>query len=61
MIESIADPVEGVDLCEGRIDDAEFFPDALDVAVDGSVVDIGLVVISSIHQLVAAFHECSGS
>ena len=52
----VTDTVEGVDLCEVWIDGFEFFPDALDVAVDGSVVDIGLVVISCIHQLVAAFH-----
>ena len=52
----VTDTVEGIDMCEVRIDGFEFFPDALDVAVDGSVVDIGLVVISCIHQLVAAFH-----
>ena len=52
----VTDTVEGIDMCEVRIDGFEIFPDALDVAVDGSVVDIGFIVISCIHQLVAAFH-----
>src|SRR5665213_3032333 len=39
------------------VDDLELLAQAFDVAVDGAVVDINLVVIGRIHQGVAAFHD----
>ena len=36
---------------------AELLAHPLDVAVDGAVVDIDLIVVGRIHQVVAALHE----
>src|SRR5580704_13777519 len=33
----------------------EFLADALDVTVDGTIIDINLIIVSGIHQGVAAF------
>src|SRR5690606_6664058 len=51
----VADAIEGLDRVELAVDVAELFAEPLDVAVDCSVVDIDLIVIGSVHQLIAAF------
>jgi hypothetical protein len=40
-----------------RIHRAHLLAQPLDVAVDGAVIDIDLIVIGHVHQLIAAFHE----
>src|SRR5574338_652097 len=52
----VADAIEGFDRVERVVDVAEFLAEPLDVAVDGSVVDIDLIIIGRVHQLVAALH-----
>src|SRR5580704_682053 len=54
FLESVADPVKGLQHVEGVVDLLEFLPQALDVAVDRAVVDIDLIVIGGIHQRIAA-------
>src|ERR1700729_915539 len=54
FLKSVADAVEGLDHFEIRLDHLELFAQPLDVAVDGAVVDIHLIVVSRIHQSVAA-------
>src|SRR5690606_19362783 len=56
LVVPVADAVEGFDGVELGVDVAEFLAEPLDVAVDCSVVDIDLIVISCVHQLIAAFH-----
>src|SRR3982751_6896909 len=57
LVETISDPIERIDRIECRVDGAELAPDALDVAVDGAVVDINIVVIGDVEQLVAGFYD----
>src|SRR6185437_5362644 len=57
LVESIADAIEGLDCIEFGVDASKLASDALDVAVDGSVVDIDVLVIGHIEQLVARFHD----
>ena len=49
IVVAIADAVEGFDLGEGLIDGLELLADTLDVAVDGAVVDIDIVVVGGVH------------
>src|SRR6185503_7036931 len=51
------DAIKGFDRIEGWIDAPELAPDSLDVAVDGAVVDVDVVVIGNVEQLVARFHH----
>ena len=57
LFEAIPHTVEGFDHVEARIYGFELLAQALDVAVDRSIVDIDLVIIGGIHQRVAAFHH----
>src|SRR6185369_9958956 len=57
LVEAITDAIEGIDRVEARVDGSELAPDALDVAVDGAVVDINVVAIGDVEQLVAAFYD----
>src|SRR5256885_5020507 len=57
LVEPVSDAIERVDRVEGGIDGAELAPDALDVAVDGAVVDIDIVAIGDVEQLVAGFYD----
>src|SRR3954449_3448524 len=57
FLEAVADAVEGLDHVEGVVDDLELLAQALDVAVDGTVVDIDLVVIGRVHEGVAALDD----
>src|SRR3712207_3285337 len=50
---TIAYAVEGLDRLELGIGGPELAPQALDVAVDGAVVDIDVVLVGDVHQLVA--------
>src|SRR5690606_21487897 len=53
---AIADAIKRFDCVEGVIDFLEFLAQALDVAVDGAVIYIDLVVIGGIHQRIPALH-----
>src|SRR6185503_1592185 len=57
FLEAIADTVQGLDHLEIVVDHLELLAQPLDVAVDGAVVDIDLVVIGRVHQRVAAFYH----
>src|ERR1700761_4464341 len=57
FLEAVADAVERFDHLEIVVDHLELLAQPLDVAVDGAVVDIDLVVIGRIHQRVAALHH----
>src|SRR5882757_2513139 len=54
---SVSDAIEGFDRVELGIHVSELLAHALDVAVDGAVVDIDLIVVGRVHQVVAALHE----
>src|SRR6187401_1979697 len=57
FLEAVADTVQGLDHVEVVVGDLELLAQPLDVAVDGAIVDIDLVVIGCVHQRVAAFHH----
>src|SRR5689334_14026235 len=57
LLETIADAVQRLDHLEFVVDHLELLAQPLDVAVDGAVVDIDLVVIGRVHQCVAALHD----
>src|SRR5919107_1297816 len=50
---AVAHAVERLDRLELGIGAPELAPQALDVAVDGAIVDIDVVLIGDVHQLVA--------
>src|SRR4029077_17591392 len=52
---SIADAIKGFDLAEFGVDRLELLAQALDVAVDRTIVDVDMLAVSRIHQLVAVF------
>src|SRR5204862_1070436 len=52
---SVTDAIECFDLSEFGIDGLELLAQALDVAIDRSVIDIDVLAIGGIHQLVAVF------
>src|SRR6185295_17220702 len=56
LVVAVADAIERFDRVEVAVDVAEFLAEPLDVRVDGSIVDIDLIIIGRVHQLVAAFH-----
>src|SRR5215510_2276363 len=53
LLEAIADAVKGLDDVEVVVCLLELLAQPLDVAVDGAVVDVDLVVVGGIHQRVA--------
>src|SRR5438477_13029499 len=57
LLEAVADTVERLDHVEAVVGLLELLAQALDVAVDGAVVDIDLVVVGRIHQGIAALHH----
>src|ERR1700719_1187049 len=57
FLETIAYAVQRLDHIEIVVAGLELLAQPLDVAVDGPVVDIDLIVIGRIHQSVAAFHH----
>jgi hypothetical protein len=57
FLEAIADTIERLDHIELDVACPELYAQPLDVAVDGPVVDIHLIVVGCIHQGVAAFHH----
>src|SRR3954464_1946535 len=54
LLEPIADAIERFDHVEVVVGPLELLAQALDVAVDGAVVDVDLVVVGGIHQRIAA-------
>src|SRR5829696_4622103 len=54
---AVAYAVERLDRLEGGVHRSELTPQPLDVAVDGPVVDIDVVLISHVHQLVARLYH----
>src|SRR5205823_13185175 len=52
---SITDAIESFDLAEFGIDRLELLAQALDVAVDGAVIDVDMLAIGRVHQLIASF------
>src|SRR5215471_8343852 len=54
LLESIADAVERFDHVELVVGTLELLAQPLDVAVDGAVVNVDLIVIGRVHQRVAA-------
>src|SRR5690349_4245954 len=57
FLKAISDTIQRFDHVEFVVAGFELFTQPFDVAVDGAVVDIDLIVISRIHQGVAAFHH----
>src|SRR5579862_925732 len=54
---SVTDTIERLDGIELVTDCLEFLAQSLDMAVDRAVVHVDLVVVSRVHQVVAAFHK----
>src|SRR4051812_14818235 len=54
LLEPITDAVKRFDHVEVVVGPLELLAQALDVAVDGSVIDIDLIVVGGIHQCIAA-------
>jgi len=50
LAKPVAHPIEGLDHVEIIIGGFEFFPQSFDMAVNGAVVHIDLVVIGGVHQ-----------
>ncbi len=57
FLEAVAHPVQGFDHLEIVVHHLELLAQPLDVAVDGAIVDINLIVIGRVHQRVAALHH----
>src|SRR3954447_3445342 len=56
FVETVSDAIQGLDSIEVGIAGAEFPSDAFDVAVDGAVIDIDVVLIGDVEQLVAGLY-----
>src|SRR5579859_1769010 len=54
---SVSDAIERLDCVELWINVAELLAHAFDVAVDGAIIDIDLIVVSRVHQVVATLHK----
>src|SRR3954447_1472264 len=54
LLEPIADAIQRFDHVEVVVGPLELLAQALDVAVDGAVVDVDLIVVGGIHQRIAA-------
>src|SRR5215469_11780286 len=54
LLETVADAVERLDHVEGVVDGLELLSQPLNVAVNGAIVDIDLIVVGRIHESVAA-------
>src|SRR5436305_6305349 len=57
FLEAIADAVERLDHVEIVVRLLELLAQPLDVAVDGTVIDIDLIVVGRVHQRVAPLHH----
>src|SRR6185437_2527491 len=53
---AISDAIKRFDLREACVYGLEFLAQALDVAVDGAIVDIDVLAIGAVHELVPALH-----
>ena len=61
FLEAVADAVQRFDHVEFGVAGFELFAQPLDVAVDGAIIHIDLIVIGRIHQGVAAFHHAGAA
>src|SRR3954462_3684871 len=57
LLEAIAHAVQRFDHVEVVVDHLEFLAQPLDVAVDGAVVDVDLVIIGGVHQCIPALYN----
>src|SRR6185295_20097251 len=57
LAKAVSDSVKRLDRAELIVHGPELAAHALDMAVDGAVVDIDVVLIGDVHQLVAGFHH----
>src|SRR6478672_9180666 len=57
FLEAVTDAIERLDHVEIVVGRLELLAQPLDVAVDGPVIDIDLIVIGGVHQSVAALHH----
>src|SRR5712671_7829900 len=57
LLEAITDPIERLDLIEVVVGLLQLLANPLDVAVDGAIVDVDLVVVGGIHQRIARLHH----
>src|SRR3981081_558260 len=57
FLETVPHPIQGFDHFEIVIDALELLSQPLDVAVDGAIVNIDLIVIGRIHQGVCPFYD----
>src|ERR1700674_3947800 len=57
LLEAVADTIERFDHLEVVVHRLELLAQALDVAVDGAVVDVDLVVVGRVHERVPALHH----
>src|SRR5438552_5046617 len=57
LSETVSDAIERIDRVKGGIDGTELAPDALNVTVDGAIVDIDIVAIGYVEQLVTGFYN----
>src|SRR3954471_10989625 len=57
LAKAVPDSIKRLDRVEPAVDGAELAAHALDMAVDGAIVDIDVVLIGDVHQLVAGLHH----
>src|SRR3954462_10383220 len=57
LLEAIADAVQRFDHVEVVVDHLEFLAQPLDVAVDGAIIDVDLVVVGRVHQCIPALYN----
>src|SRR5262245_43331011 len=61
FLKTIADAIKRFDHLEIVVNDLEFLAQTLDVAVDGAIIDIDLIVVGGVHQRVAALDHAGTS
>ena len=54
FLKPVTHPIKRFDHVEGVVDPSEFLAQALNVAVDCTIIEINLVIVGGIHQSVAA-------
>jgi hypothetical protein len=57
LLEPIANTIKGLDHVKFRVGGHELLAQPFDVAVDGPIIDIDLVIVGRIHQGIAAFDD----
>jgi hypothetical protein len=54
FLETVTEPVKGVDHIKGIVDRPELFAQPFDVSVDRAIIDIDVLIVGGIHQRIAA-------